>query len=214
MIKLIINADDFGLSKIFNSKILDLLEKGYARSTTVLVNRLDDNQKEQIEELIRLKDAKKISVGLHLDISREKPAPAQIEEEYNRFVKIFGSAPSHLDIHKYDKLGLTIIKKVDAFADAMNLPVRNHGTKMSAKHTTYPAFHCSNWILELDEIKEFLSKMKDGTSCEIITHPGSYDPDSKSSLNEEREKDYQVIVDLQKFLKSNRRIKNISYNEL
>ena len=51
MIKLIINADDFGYSKVFNEKILDLLEKDFIKSTTVLVNWITDEQKEQIQRL-------------------------------------------------------------------------------------------------------------------------------------------------------------------
>ena len=36
---LIINADDFGMSNIFNEVILELLEKEHVRSTSVMVKR-------------------------------------------------------------------------------------------------------------------------------------------------------------------------------
>ena len=51
MIKLIINADDFGYSKVFNEKILELLEKGYVKSTTVLVDWITPDQKPQVARL-------------------------------------------------------------------------------------------------------------------------------------------------------------------
>ena len=52
MIKLIINADDFGYSKVFNEKILDLLKKGYIKSTTVMVNWITQEQDKQNQILM------------------------------------------------------------------------------------------------------------------------------------------------------------------
>ena len=51
---LIINADDFGYSEVFNEKILELIEEGFVSSTSVMVDWMDENQKKQIEKLIEL----------------------------------------------------------------------------------------------------------------------------------------------------------------
>ena len=100
MIKLIINADDFGSSAIFNEKIIDLLERDYVKSTTVLVDRVTEIQQGQISRLINLYQDKRISIGLHLDFDNSKPALNQIKSQYKKFVSIFGFEPTHLDVHK------------------------------------------------------------------------------------------------------------------
>ena len=65
---LIINADDLGMSQIFNEVILDLIKKDLIHSTTVMVDWVTDNQKEQFDELIAISKNKNLSVGLHLEI--------------------------------------------------------------------------------------------------------------------------------------------------
>jgi len=52
MIKLIINADDFGYSKLFNKMILELIAEKAVTSTSVMIDELDFEQKEQTKKLI------------------------------------------------------------------------------------------------------------------------------------------------------------------
>ncbi len=94
MIKLIINADDFGYSKVFNEKMLDLLERGFIKSTTVLIDRVTDSQAHQIRRLTALNEAGRISVGLHVDFDLEKPLLQQAKEQFEQFKKIFKVKPS------------------------------------------------------------------------------------------------------------------------
>ncbi|MFA5887847.1 MAG: ChbG/HpnK family deacetylase [Candidatus Nanoarchaeia archaeon] len=212
MIKLIINADDFGSSRLFNEKIIELLEKGFIKSTTLLVNRVTKEQDSQIKQLIKLNDSKKISIGLHLEIDIEKPIRQQMEEQHQKFISMFGFQPSHIDIHKQID-SKEVVAEANFLAEKLHVPVRNHGLKANTKQTDYSAFFCSGWVLKLDEVTSFLQGVKDGRSCELITHPGQYDSASKSGINKEREEDFNVIIKLQDFLKSNN-IKNISYKEL
>lgn len=217
MIKLIINADDFGYSRVFNEKILEFLEKGFINSTTVMVNRIDETQNSQLERLIKLSKSEKISVGLHVEFDTKKFTKPQIieqiEEQYQKFKSIFDFKPSHLDIHKL-VASKELIFEINRFAESNSLAVRNHGLKTSAKHTTYPVFHCTGWVLKLDEIMEFLRTVTDGSSCELICHPGKYDPESKSSLNKEREEDCEIITKLHAVLKNQNSIQNVSYLDL
>lgn len=211
MIKLIINADDFGMSNIFNEKILELLEKSYIKSTTVMVNRIMEEQDYQIKQLINLYNDKKISIGLHIESDADKPLKSQIKEQREKFKNILGFYPTHLDIHK--SMGSKeVVMEVNRFAEEYGLPVRNHGIKANTKQTSYPAFFLSNQ--KFGEIIRFLEEMKDGSSYELITHPGEYDPACKSSLNKERKDDYDNIIKLQSFLRQHKNIKNISYLEL
>lgn len=212
MIRLIINADDFGSSRLFNEKIIELLEKGFIKSATLLVKRVTKEQDSQIKQLIKLNETKQISIGLHLEIDIKKPIRCQVEEQHQAFISMFGFQPSHIDIHKLID-SKEVVAEAGLLAEKLHVPVRNHGIKANAKHTDYPAFFCTGWVLKLDEVIKFLQGVKKGSSCELITHPGQYDPSSGSSINKEREEDYNVIVKLQDFLKANG-IQNISYKEL
>jgi len=218
MIKLIINADDFGMSKVFNEKILDLLGRGFVKSTTVMVGEVTKEQDSQIRRLKELRDAGGISVGLHLEFDPTKPVGPQVEEQHQGFISMFGFPPSHLDFHKPRGMKETQFEELmvaaDKFAREHNLPARNRMAGMTAKHTTYPAFLCQDITMELDAVIDFLKSVKEGSSCELITHPGDYDPDCKSSRNRERRIDYDSIIKLQDFLKQRPNIKNISYHEL
>lgn len=213
MIKLIINADDFGYSKVFNEKILYLLDKGFIKSTTVMVDRITKEQNNQTKELIELHKNKPISVGLHLELDIKKQIRPQVEQQYKKFTSIFGFKPSHIDLHKSGQE--EILVEVNKFAEEHDLPVRNMGVKSSAKQTTHRYFYDpKNKKFEMDKAIIFLSNVKDGESCEFVTHPGRYDPNCESSLNKEREEDYKNIIKFQKFLKSHKNIQNISYLQL
>src|SRR3989338_6487409 len=96
---LIINADDFGMSQIFNGVILDLIKKNQIRSTTVMVNCFTDNQRNQFDELISLTKKMNLSIGLHLEFKNDDYEP-QIKAQVAKFKQIFGFNTSHLDIHK------------------------------------------------------------------------------------------------------------------
>ncbi|KKR55034.1 MAG: YdjC family protein [Parcubacteria group bacterium GW2011_GWA2_40_23] len=50
---LIINADDFGYSDIFNAKILELIERGLVSSTTVMVNYITTEQTNKSKNFLR-----------------------------------------------------------------------------------------------------------------------------------------------------------------
>jgi predicted glycoside hydrolase/deacetylase ChbG (UPF0249 family) len=213
MIKLIINADDFGYSKVFNEKILDLLERGVIKSTTVMVNRLDKSQEGQVERLIALERKEKIGVGLHIEVTSGMPSKEKLDRQYKKFMQIFEFAPSHVDLHKRidDE---AFVKVVSEFARSKGLPVRNHGFATSARTTTHPAFYNPTWVLYFSECTNFLEKVKADESCEIITHPGDYDPESKSKVNEIRRNNYDTLLLLDDWLKTQKNIKVISYKEL
>ncbi|MCL4362593.1 ChbG/HpnK family deacetylase [Candidatus Parvarchaeota archaeon] len=212
MIKLILNADDFGHSKIFNTEIIKLLREGKLKSTTVMVKRVDPTQKYQIEELgILRKDG--ISIGIHFEIDENEDIRKQIEEQYSLFFNIFGFEPSHFDIHmpKYrlmENAALEIIK----FGDEKAVPVRNLGLNETGKHTSEKAFFATNHSIE--EIYSYIDDMQEGKSYEIIVHPGMFDPESKSSLNKDREQDILKVNLINKKIKQRPEIKIISYLDL
>lgn len=180
---LIINADDFGYSRVFNEVILDLIKQELVRSTTVMVNRVNDSQKQQFDELVSLSKTMNLSVGLHLEFS-DTNYDSQIESQYEKFEEIVGFKPSHIDIHKSHAFRGSYLQAID-FCSKKGIPCRNRGGDYGIVKTTFTkAFFGS--IKDFGKIKEWIKSFEDGKFYEIIFHPGKYDPECKSSLNKER----------------------------
>lgn len=207
---LIINADDFGYSKIFNLKILEQIKNGLISSTTVMVNWITDEQSPQVSQLLELTKSHNISVGLHLEFSDDN-FKFEIEKQYGRFFSLFGFKPSHIDIHKSTHLKEAFPIIMD-FCKEKNLPCRNHGVGANDVVKTQNEV-LSGTKISFEELKSFIENLKDDESYEILFHPGSYDQNCKSSLNKERELDVKKIEEINPFLKENN-IKLISYVDL
>lgn len=207
---LIINADDFGYSKIFNAKILELIKNGLISSTTVMVNWINEEQASQVSELSALTKSHNLSVGLHLEFSDDNFKP-EIERQYGRFFSLFGFMPSHIDIHKSTHLK-EAFPIIMGFCKEKNLPCRNHGVDANGVVKTQNEV-LSGTKMSFDELKATVENFKDGESYEILFHPGTYDPGCKSSLNRDRELDVKKIEEINPFLKENN-IKLITYVDL
>jgi len=208
MVKLIINADDFGYSKIFNEVILELIENKFVSSTTVMVNWIDESQEDQIKKLLELASNVNVSVGLHLEFENED-YEKQMKEQYKKFVEIFGVKPSHIDTHKTHSKSYL---RVCDFAKGLNVPTRNHGVLSEGVMTTAEIYY-NGTRNDLKDIDNWLKTLKNDEFYEILFHPGQYDPKSASSLNKAREKDAQKIRDLHLlFEKYNIQLK--SFNDL
>jgi predicted glycoside hydrolase/deacetylase ChbG (UPF0249 family) len=207
---LIINADDFGMSQIFNEVILDLIKKDLIRSTTVMIDRVTDNQKEQFDELIALSKNKNLSIGLHLEF-KDSDYPSQIKSQYSKFKEILGFNPSHVDIHKAHSL-MDSFSDVAEFCRKNQLPLRNSGVLHEGiKTTSTEAFFGS--IADFEKIKAWIKTFEDEKFYEILFHPGKFDSSCKSSLNKDRERDVEHIKNLNKILEENN-IKVVSYLDL
>lgn len=199
--KLIINADDFGMSRIFNDVILDLAKNKLISSTTVMVDRV----KNMDDQFQRLKTYQ-LSIGLHLEF--ENNYENQMKRQYQKFVKLLGFPPSHVDIHKaHSREDSWPI--VAEFCKKHNLPMRNSGTTFEGVKQPEKAFFGS--IDDFSKIEDWITTCKEGKTYEILFHPGKYDPNCKSSLNKDRERDVEHIKKLNTRLKD---IQLVGYGEL
>ncbi len=207
---LIINADDFGYSKIFNEVILELIKKDLIRSTTVMVDRITDNQKGQFDDLVSLSRSKNLSIGLHLEFENLDYS-SQIKSQHQKFKDSLGFNPSHIDIHKAHSL-IESFSAVAEFCRKNKLLLRNSGVfHEGIKTTASEAFFGS--IPDFNEIEEWIRTLENGKYYEILFHPGRFDPTCESSLNKDRERDVEHIKKLNSILDENN-IRVISYLDL
>lgn len=146
---LIVNADDFGLSKGQNYGIAECFRHGVVTSTTALVNA------EGIEHAAQLRKAlPDLGVGLHFTLTMGKPLSplsaltregvlgkwvwqmaeedslpldeirTELSAQYQRFIDIFGCEPDHIDSHHHVHMFKQIFPIVAEFAKEKSLPLR------------------------------------------------------------------------------------------
>ncbi|HFZ8996012.1 TPA: chitin disaccharide deacetylase [Citrobacter freundii] len=146
---LIVNADDFGLSKGQNYGIIEAHRQGVVMSTTALVNG------EAIDHAAQLcRSTPDLAVGMHFVLTLGKPLSAmpgltrdgllgkwiwQMAEEdtlpldeiahelacqYQRFIDLFGREPTHLDSHHHVHMFPQILPLVADFAAQRGIALR------------------------------------------------------------------------------------------
>ncbi len=151
MKRLIVNADDFGLTAGVSRGILEAHRKGIVTSTTLLVTRqLDRALLAQLQET-------RLGVGLHLNLTlgtplsppsavpslvdaegkfikdarqaaaRAKPAEAELElrAQANAFLALLRRAPTHLDSHHHVGRHSPIREIARELARELGIPVRS-----------------------------------------------------------------------------------------
>ena len=139
LLRIVINADDYGSSKNFNKGIIYCAKRKLITSTTVMVDRPHVG-KEAIIQIRRL------SIGLHLefkDIENVKNVEEVISAQYNKFLRIFSKKPSHIDGHRgcliYNPkilAGVIKLAKKEGFAIRSDQLLQNKQIKNAGIKTT------------------------------------------------------------------------------
>lgn len=146
---LIVNADDFGLSKGQNYGIIEACKNGLVTSTTALVNGAAIGHAAQLSRSVP-----ELGIGMHFVLTLGEPLSAmpgltregrlgkwiwQMAEEdslpldeiahelacqYSRFVELFGCEPTHIDSHHHVHMIAGIYPIVAAFAREKGVALR------------------------------------------------------------------------------------------
>ena len=146
---LIVNADDFGLSRGQNYGIVDACRNGVVTSTTALVNGAAIDHAVDVRRLVP-----ELGVGLHFTLTLGKPVgrlPSltrdgvlgkwlwdqaeagtlpldeiadELECQYTRFVALFGAPPTHIDSHHHVHMLADLFPLVADFASRKGVPMR------------------------------------------------------------------------------------------
>ncbi|CBG87528.1 chitin disaccharide deacetylase [Citrobacter rodentium] len=146
---LIVNADDFGLSKGINYGIAEAHRRGLVTSTTAMINASAIEHAAEISA-----NLPSLAVGLHFVLSYGAPltqAPsltregkmgkwlwqatgqglvsdeeivAELHQQYQRFISVFGRPPGHIDSHHHVHFLPQVWRHVEQFAKDKDLPLR------------------------------------------------------------------------------------------
>ncbi len=208
MRKIIINADDYGLSEKFNKGILELAKKNIISSITVMI----DKKHIKSSDLLNFRG---ISIGLHLEL-KERTSLREIEDQVKKFKNKFGKFPSHFDGHQHCHLTGGNLFKVIEIAQKYNLPVRSRFTEdreILKKHKIKTPDRFISWHPKRKEklFKEI--KEAEENIVELVCHPGYYDENCKYIYNEQREKELKILKS-REFSEMIKRFKLVNYYEL
>lgn len=200
--KLIINADDFGLSKSITDGIIYGIKEGFVTSTTLMANM------EYTEYAIKEALKNNINcIGLHVNFSKGKPIienkkltdkngkflsryeqlknnNIKLEDAYNEIkaqLKRIDELSNgklkidHFDAHHFMMNNYIIKKAVETISKELSIPVRNENN-INAKcpDIMYEDFSLTN--VNIDAIKKMIDMYKNTNKViELMVHPGFID---------------------------------------
>lgn len=204
---LIVNADDFGLTRGVSAGILAAHRHGIVTSTTVLVTASPDR-----EQLAQARDAG-LGLGLHVNLTFGRPLTRgrslvdgggafvrdprraaaaadprdvrrEVEAQVERFERLVGRPPTHLDTHHHVGLHPPVRDVVLGVAGALGVPVRSQDAEARVRarsaglRTTDHFFGESGPDAYWSPARtlQHLRALPPGVS-EFMAHPGRFDDD-------------------------------------
>ena len=219
--KLIINADDFGLSKSISDGIIEGIKDGCITSTSVMANM--DSAEYAIKEAINNNID---CIGLHINFTIGKPIinnknlvddngvflynriqienhKLTYEDAYNEIIAQINKVVEysnglikidHLDIHHHLSDNENIKNAVIDIANEYNIPIRNEFECDALKpDILYTEFTIKNVSIEVLE-KLVIKYKDDDITIELMTHPGYVDDYTKDITSYiERKKELLVL---------------------
>jgi chitin disaccharide deacetylase len=190
---LIVNGDDFGLSRGINRGILEAHRDGILTSASLFVDR-----PWSVEAVELAREAPRLSVGLHADLDGLVGDEARVEllRQLARFEELTGTRPTHLDSHHNVHRSPDVLSEFLAVAEAHGLIVRDFS---SVRYV--PEFYGQRrgkTDLQVIGVANLLhvvgTRLQDGLN-ELGCHPGYIDSDLVSSYASEREHELRTLCD-------------------
>lgn len=210
--KVIFNADDFGISKAASLGIIEAYKNGVIKSTTLMCNM---KEAEYAADLA--KNNKDLGVGIHLvmtagfplcsdvpslidkngafkknDVIMNTAAIEDIRKEFNaQFEKFlsFGITPTHIDshhhMHQYNMV-LTVVKEI---AEKYKLPIRvfdelnMDGLCEKNKNIQEVLDYYGRDNISVEKLIEILNKYKNKDIVEIMCHPAYVDEELRKKTS-------------------------------
>lgn len=203
MIKLIVNADDFGLSRGVNHGIIDSHLYGIVNSATMMMNMAGT---EHALELARKNPG--LRVGIHLVLTCGKPlltdVPSLVDEKGNfksqsyliktkdilleelerewtaqieRFLSA-GIEPTHFDSHHHVHTWEELYPVVKKLSEKYNLPVRRNGSftfEGVESFSTISLFDFYGEGVSHDYFSKLAAFVDDEMTVEVMCHPAYID---------------------------------------
>lgn len=219
--KLIVNADDFGLTRGFNRGIIDAHQNGIVMSTTMMANM------DEVEDAAELaKQNPQLGVGVHFCITQGKPLTKglktlvdsngyffddkflrnrkidslEIEQEFHSQIERFCTLelkPTHFDSHHHVHFWNNIYPMFEKVAIEYGLPIRRPETNLPIKVRTTEHFigeFFGDHITE-DTLVQLLQNANHYQTVEVMSHPAFCDVvPQPGGYDIQRENDRKILT--------------------
>jgi chitin disaccharide deacetylase len=193
--RLIVNADDFGLTEAVNRGIIEAHARGVVASTSLMV---DEPGAEQAAALARAHPS--LSVGLHFvddgpDLDRPGHAEAEFARQLERFRALTGSEPTHVDSHHH--VHVTRMSRFVALVAPLGVPLRGDG---DVRYLGAFFGHPRRGEVDHDRIRRgfllaLLEREASAEFTELGCHPGMVSEELHSSYRSEREIELATLTE-------------------
>jgi predicted glycoside hydrolase/deacetylase ChbG (UPF0249 family) len=195
MPRLIVNADDFGMTDGVNQGIVEAHVRGVLASTSLMVGGAAAAQAARLAA-----DHPGLSVGLHFvddgpDLDRPGHAGREFARQLDRFRELMGREPTHVDSHHH--VHVTRLPVFAPLVEPLGVPLRGDGrVKYFGAFFAHPAAG----VVDLERIRApfLLRLLADGAAgefAELGCHPGRVTDDLRSSYRHEREIEIETLTD-------------------
>ncbi|KQL41081.1 hypothetical protein AN960_05755 [Bacillus sp. FJAT-25509] len=223
MIKLIVNADDFGYSRGINYGIIDAHKNGVVNSATMMMNMPGVSHAVELA-----KENPSLQVGIHLVLTCGKPllnnVPTlvnekgnfksrheffenknilldELEREWTAQIEKFlesGLKPTHFDSHHHVHTVPEFLPVVQKLAQKYNLCARRISENALQGIAPFTDVFLHDFYGEGvtdDYFDKILTRVQDGQSVEVMCHPGYLDHEilNNSSYAKDRVKETLIL---------------------
>jgi predicted glycoside hydrolase/deacetylase ChbG (UPF0249 family) len=189
MKNLIVNADDFGASHGVNRGVVDAHRTGILTSASMMVDQPASREAAQLSAA-----HPRLGVGLHVVIGSGDSPGAEVERQLERFVRLTGRLPTHIDSHHNVHADGDVLPTFLSVAERHSLPLRGH---CGVRHI--PTFY-GQWDGEThlegigpDALARILATEAEDGFNELCCHPGYADEDLVSSYGRERQTELETL---------------------
>jgi predicted glycoside hydrolase/deacetylase ChbG (UPF0249 family) len=199
---LIVNGDDFGISRGINRGIIEAYQRGILTSASLIVNMPSS---EEAAWLCR--DLPRLSVGLHVNFANSggesvvnltdpNDCQDELHRQFRRFQELMGHLPTHLDSHHNAHRDPRLLPHFINLARQYQLPLREycpvrHFSKFYGQWGGAP--HLERISVE-SLARMLVTEVQEGCT-ELSCHPGYIDAEFQSSYSFEREAELQTLCD-------------------
>jgi chitin disaccharide deacetylase len=192
--RLIVNADDFGLTEGVNQGIIEAHTGGIVTSTSLMVDAA------AAEQAVRLAAGHPgLSIGLHfVDDTPALDDPVHAAREFaaqlERFRALMGSEPTHVDSHHH--VHMRRMATFAALVEPLGVPLRGDGR---VQYLGAFFAHPKVGVVDPDRIREpFLLHLLEtevrAKFVELGCHPGRVTAELRSRYGHEREIEIETLT--------------------
>jgi predicted glycoside hydrolase/deacetylase ChbG (UPF0249 family) len=208
--RLIVNADDFGLSAGVNAGVIVAHAGGIVTSASLMVR-----QAGTISAVELSRRFPELSVGLHFDLGEwcyrdgdwqqlyeivplhDPPAIRdELRRQLDRFHQLLGRGPTHLDSHQHVHRDEPVDQFVREMGDELNVPVRHFCSGVQYCGDFYGQYGNGEPVPESlapERLVGIISRLPPGT-VELACHPG-FDDRLATMYCKERRREVETLCD-------------------